>query len=110
LNSIFKKQNLIFEHEDSNFSCSFENKRAGSKIFDYPEKVNFFLISQFSENELGLNEKERNELSIFHNNNHKILIVRKKGKYEVSLKDLKLRIIEYTSNFMYNWKQMNFMS
>jgi hypothetical protein len=110
LNSIFKRQNLVFKSEENLNASPFEVKRSGGKIFFYPEKVNFFLISQFSENQFGLSEEERNGLSLFHNNDFRLLSIFKKGKNEVSLKDLKLRIIEYTTNFMYNWKQMNFMS
>jgi hypothetical protein len=81
------------------------------KMLHYPEKVNIFLISQFSENQFGLREEERNELSIFHTNSVNILMyLFKKGKYEASLKNLKLRIEENTYNFVCNWKQLNFLS
>jgi hypothetical protein len=107
---IFKEQNLVFKSEDK-YTIDFETHMLARKMLQYPEKVNLFLISQFSKKQFGLSNEERNELSLFHSNGlNNLMYFCKKDKYEASLKNLKLRIIENTFNFMYDWKQLNFMS
>jgi hypothetical protein len=67
LNTIFKEQNLVFKREDK-YTIDFETHMLAPKILHYPEKVNLFLILQFSKNQFGLSKEERNELSLFHSN------------------------------------------